>query len=96
MSLRDFFHKEIFSLLGMHDTDFYVPAEKINRLATCYDLKGPNNGFEASTSIERDRSVIPTLLSGGGGLVSTIDDYMIFTRMLLNGGVINGIRILKA
>lgn len=95
MSLRDFFQREIFGPLGMCDTDFYVPAEKIERLATCYDLKGPNHGFSASTSIERDRSVTPAMHSGGGGLVSTIDDYMLFSRMLLNGGTLNGNRLLQ-
>ncbi len=95
MTLDAFFTSQIFQPLGMHDTDFHVPSHKLHRLVSCYELKGPNHGYIKSTSQERDRSNIPTMKSGGGGLVSTIDDYMIFCRSLLNGGIYNGVRILS-
>jgi CubicO group peptidase (beta-lactamase class C family) len=83
-----FFQKEIFTPLGMRDTGFYVPPEKLCRLVDCFEFTGTTvpTGFRLSTSPERDRSSYPTLLSGGGGLVSTIDDYSRFVRCLQRGG----------
>lgn len=95
-TLPDFLQTEIFGPLFMHDTGFYVPEDKLHRLAQCYDLKGPNSGYVASTSTERDRAVMPNFHSGGGGLVSTIDDYMKFAQCLLQQGTVNGVRIIGA
>ncbi|CAM9425599.1 unnamed protein product, partial [Ectocarpus fasciculatus] len=95
-TLPEFFQSEIFDPLNMCDTGFFVPKEKLHRLAQCYDLKGSNNGYAASTSEERDRSAMPTFHSGGGGLVSTIDDYMKFALCLLNQGTANGVCIISA
>ena len=86
---------KIFNPLKMADTDFYVPEEKHNRLALLYNqgengkLKGPD---DAANDNFKKRAV---LFSGGGGLVSTIGDYSRFARMLLNGGELDGTRILK-
>jgi len=90
----DFVRERIFLPLGMKDTAFFVPQEKINRLATVYttDAKNPN-----LTAIPRDAGVskAPGMPSGGGGLYSTPGDYLRFAQMLLNGGELNGARILS-
>jgi CubicO group peptidase (beta-lactamase class C family) len=77
--LDQFFYTEIFEPLGMKDTGFYVKAKDISRLADCYDFKA-TSGFEISHVPERDRSEMPVLLSGGGGLVSSIMDYSLFVK----------------
>lgn len=93
-TLDAFFAKRIFEPLGMKDTSFYVPADKLDRLTVNY---GPKDGHLApidspATSQFAKR---PALLSGGGGLVSTADDYLQFSQMMLNRGELNGKRILK-
>jgi CubicO group peptidase (beta-lactamase class C family) len=91
--LPDFVRERIFEPLGMKDTAFFVPQEKISRLATVYttDAKNPN-----LTPVPHDAGVsrAPGLPSGGGGLYSTAGDYLRFAQMLLNGGELNGVRIL--
>ena len=97
MSLRDYFMSKFFVPLGMADTDFYVPAEKADRLAKIYDYsdKGlyENKVDNLGLIYERDR--IPAFQSGGAGLCSTLDDYSKFAKMLLNGGTFNGERIMS-
>jgi CubicO group peptidase (beta-lactamase class C family) len=92
-----FFQERIFEPLGMRDTGFYVPADKIDRFATNY---GPNPGTNGLKPIDVPSSspyrTPPGLYSGGGGLVSTVDDYLRFAQMMLNRGELNGKRILKA
>jgi len=94
--LDDFFAERIFDPLGMKDTGFYVPAEKLSRFATNYGPKS-QGGLRVvdapATSRYRKK---PTFLSGGGGLVSTASDYMRFCLMLLNKGEFGGKRLLKA
>jgi len=95
-SLDKFFFERIFEPLGMEDTAFYVPKEKIDRFATNY---GPNTqgGLRPIDTPENTRyTKMPTFLSGGGGLVSTASDYMRFCLMLLNKGEFGGERLLKA
>jgi len=85
-TLEEFFQREIFEPLGMVDTGFYVSSEKKSRLASCYEyeeLKQPKLVDDAITGTYLHR---PKVLSGGGGLVSTLDDYMSFCKMILNGG----------
>jgi len=91
----DVFLKErIFMPLKMIDTDFYVPKEKINRFAALYSII-PNEVPEITDKPETsNRSRPTTFFSGGGGLVSTATDYMIFAQMMLNKGEYNGIRLL--
>lgn len=96
MKLNDFFMKEIFQPLGMIDTDFYVPPEKIHRLVDCYSHFAANHSFKLTPLTEIRRDVMPTLLAGGGGLNSTLADYARFCRCLINGGVLEGVRILSA
>jgi CubicO group peptidase (beta-lactamase class C family) len=90
-----FLAERIFQPLGMVDTTFYVPAEKLDRFATNY---GPKNGggLQAIDPSQTSRFRLPPkLLSGGGGLVSTAPDYMRFCLMLLNGGGLDGKRLLR-
>ena len=90
----EFLRERIFEPLGMVDSAFYVPDEKIDRFAACY-APTPNGGRvlqdDPQTSAYRKP---PKLESGGGGLVSTAGDYHRFCQMLLNGGELDGTRIL--
>ncbi|HTS69844.1 MAG TPA: serine hydrolase domain-containing protein [Terriglobia bacterium] len=95
-SLPDFMRERIFEPLGMKDTGFYVPQEKMDRLATLYRVNEKNEWAPASggDALGLDFSKQPTMPSGGGGLVSTAQDYLRFAQMLLNGGELDGVRIL--
>ena len=94
-SLDTFFYENIFEPLGMSDTGFYVPAVDIPRFSAnyLYNLNGLPKLLDdplKSRFIKR-----PSFLSGGGGLVSTAEDYLSFCRMILGGGELNGNRILS-
>ncbi len=86
-----FVRERIFTPLGMIDTDFYVPAEKIDRLATLYRVS-ESEGMSALDRLPPTRP--PRAPSGGGGLFSTASDYVRFAQMLLNGGELGGVRLL--
>lgn len=93
-SLDAFFRERIFGPLGMHDTFFEVPADKVERLADCYAMH-PEKGVVMHDRGAQSRwANRPTQYSGGGGLVSTSADYHRFCRMLLNGGELDGVRLL--
>lgn len=88
-----FLKDEIFGPLGMSDTDFWVPPEKADRLAKIYRLDDNFKLTEAEGFT--DSFLKPKLLeSGGGGMVSTLGDYLKFSKMLLSGMAPNGTRIL--
>ncbi len=93
LSLGQFFEQEIFNPLGMVDTAFSVPSDKIQRLATLYALT--EHGLHA---LEPDPwgfdFVTNRLQYGGGGLVSTVGDYARFAQMLLDQGQLDGARLL--
>ncbi len=95
MPLADFLIERIFGPLGMDDTDFYLPPEKARRLAAIYHSPahyGPI--LYQDEQIPNGDVRRPTLCpSGGGGLVSTMADYLRFASMLLNGGALAGVRI---
>jgi CubicO group peptidase (beta-lactamase class C family) len=98
-SLPDFMHDQIFAPLGMRDAGFYVPEEKRDRLATNYkaDADGKlvaNAPANAPAGSGQRIFKEPTMPSGGGGLVSTTEDYYRFSQMFLNHGQLNGVRIL--
>ncbi|PWL70325.1 MAG: serine hydrolase [Clostridiales bacterium] len=89
----EFLKEELFEPLGMEDTGFWVPRSKAERLANIYCIAddGSLQPAEGYTSGLFE----PKLLeSGGGGMLSTLGDYARFCRMLLNGGTLNGERIL--
>jgi CubicO group peptidase (beta-lactamase class C family) len=89
-SLREVLHEEILSPLGMIDTDFFVPPEKQSRIAEPF-ATDPETG-EAANLLDPRKN--PEFQSGGGGLMSTAQDYARFLQMLLNGGTLGSVRIL--
>jgi len=86
-SLGTFMHQRIFDPLGMKDTAFHVPPEKIDRLPGFYFFNRQTNTLDLFDDLANSawRSE-PPFESGGGGLVSTIDDYFAFSHMMLNKG----------
>jgi CubicO group peptidase (beta-lactamase class C family) len=96
-SLPDFVQQHILGPLGMKDTGFFVPNEKRNRFATLYaeDQKGQLVA-QATAPLVTDPLYAkqPLMPSGGGGMVSTAQDYLHFAQMLLNEGELDGVRIL--
>jgi CubicO group peptidase (beta-lactamase class C family) len=91
----DFLRTRLFEPLGMTDTAFFVPPEKIDRFASCYQ-PAPGGGLKVQDDAQASTyDHPPSLESGGGGLVSTTQDYMRFCRMMLNGGELDGARILS-
>jgi CubicO group peptidase (beta-lactamase class C family) len=97
MPFEEFLEKRIFKPLGMSDTGFYVPKEKLNRFAEfySYDNDGKLHAVGVREGLNHDFAAKPALSSGGGGLVSTATDYMRFCQMLLNGGQLDGVRIVS-
>ncbi|CAN5600732.1 serine hydrolase domain-containing protein [soil metagenome] len=95
MSLADFMKTRIFDPLKMTDTAFWLPPEKADRLAALY-VPDPKSGklIAANNFMVLDITKPPAVASGGGGLVSTTADYARFAQMLLNGGRLDGARIL--
>jgi CubicO group peptidase (beta-lactamase class C family) len=96
MPFEEFLEKRIFKPLGMSDTSFYVPKEKLGRFAEFYgyDKDGKFVVIGPKDGLNHDFSAKPKFPSGGGGLVSTATDYMRFCQMLLNGGELDGVRLL--
>ncbi len=100
MSFSEYLKKTLFEPLQMTDTDFFVPPEKVERFASVYapiDLLQPlKPGL-----VQGDDSLIGGYLeprvfeSGGGGLVSTLDDYIRFVQMLMADGLFPGGRLLR-
>ena len=92
----DFLREEIFEPLGMRDTAFFVPAEKRDRLAAVYmdDNGGLARWTGAHLCILPEYDHDPAFQSGGAGLVSTLDDYARFARMLAGEGELEGARVL--
>ena len=85
-TLDEFFRREIFEPLDMVDTEFYVSSDKKTRLASCYEYEELKQPKLVDDAITGKYLHPPQVLSGGGGLVSTLDDYMSFCKMILNGG----------
>lgn len=89
----EFLQQHVFGPLKMVDTAFHVPESKMNRLAEFY-FRGKDGKTVKHPGVA-DYSKPPVFPSGGGGLVSTASDYMRFCQMLLNGGTLDGQRILS-
>ena len=94
MPLEDFLRTRIFEPLGMVDTHFQVPAEKIDRVPDCYVFDAKNKMKPYDSGAKTAWAKKPKFVSGGGGLVSTLADYHRFAKMLLNGGAYEGGQII--
>jgi CubicO group peptidase (beta-lactamase class C family) len=95
-SFGDFLRERLFAPLGMKDTGFSVPPEKIARLAGSYcrnSATGPLDEYDGVADSQWGRP--PRFESGSGGLVSTVDDYLAFCQMLLDKGQANGMSLLS-
>jgi CubicO group peptidase (beta-lactamase class C family) len=109
MSFDQFLQKRLFEPLEMKDTGFSVPASKADRFSVLYTPKGQPTGRDAFLQPPPETKRIEplvsnelagfgedtTFFSGGGGMVSTARDYLRFCQMMLNGGQLNGKRILS-
>ena len=102
MPLDKFLQEKIFAPLGMKDTYFFLPKEKQSRLVELYSqennkIKKQDSLISLNGTFHRDFPKTPngTFFSGGAGLASTAYDYALFGQMLLNGGELNGKRILS-
>jgi CubicO group peptidase (beta-lactamase class C family) len=94
MPLPQFLKERIFDPLGMDDTAFEVAPGATERFASCY-AASPTGGIVLQDDARKSEYLKPPMfLSGGGGLVSTVGDYLKFCRMFLNGGDLGGKRLL--
>jgi CubicO group peptidase (beta-lactamase class C family) len=95
-TLDEFFKQRIFEPLGMVDTHFYLPEEKLGRFAAQYAPGTDEKIVLADAPTKESRFVKEphVYFRGAGGLVSTVADYWRFHQMMLNGGELNGVRIL--
>ena len=89
--LESYFRRYIFDPLGMHDTSFLLRSDMARRLVGTH-VRGPD-GKPVAVSIEPLEEA--EFYTGGAGLFSTAPDYLAFTRMLLAGGTLDGVEVLK-
>jgi len=100
-TLEEFYQERIFRLLRMKDTSFYLPGRKVNRFPACYQPKREGREWKLAV-VERpetsEKVKGPKVYFGAGGdmggILSTVADYARFGQMLLNGGELDGVRIL--
>ena len=90
----DYLQREILEPLGMTDTGFFVPEESAERFTALYQFRPARTPALVETGQESPYLRRRSYLSGAGGMVSTTQDYVAFCRMLLNGGHLDGQRIL--
>jgi CubicO group peptidase (beta-lactamase class C family) len=93
MPFEDFLQSRIFGPLGMTDTDFWCPPEKRERMAHLYKINPATDALQDVSFPHEDAR--PAFCAGGGGLISTLDDYLTFARLMLNKGELNGVRLIK-
>ena len=93
--LEDYFRQHIFAPLKMADTSYNVPQDKAARLVAAQQRAGERMDGTIVLQTPQPGLTIPEPI-GGGGLASTANDYGRFVRMLLNGGELDGVRLLKA
>ncbi len=94
MDLESLFRRWIFDPLGMPDSFFTVPEDRVDRLTDAWRLEGRSLVL-ADRGAQSNWTRRLRFRSGGGGLVSSVADYHRFTRMLLRGGELNGARLLR-
>jgi CubicO group peptidase (beta-lactamase class C family) len=92
-SLDVFFAKRIFGRLGMTDTYFYLPDDRLPRLVTAYQKQ--DGVLKKLSGAAGPAARNGRLFAGAGGLAGTVEDYWRFSQMLLNGGVLNGTRLVS-
>ena len=92
-SLPDFMRTALFEPLGMTDTSFEIPAAKLDRLASCYE-RNLQKEMVLQDDCRDSHFASRSFWSGGGGLLSTVTDYYRFSQMLLNGGSLDGQRVI--
>ncbi len=92
--LDEYIAENILQPLGMTDTHFQLPQEKISRMTDCYSWHPTQKMKMYDTGAQTAWAQSPKLLSGGGGLVSSLSDYHRFCRMLLNEGTLDGVQII--
>jgi CubicO group peptidase (beta-lactamase class C family) len=90
---RDVLFERIFNPLGMVDTDFWIPPEKRDRAAVVYRFDEKTQALKPVKFA--DLTEPPAFCGGGGGLVSSADDYLKFARMMLGKGEVDGVRLVK-
>ncbi len=93
--LEAFLKERIFDPLGMVDTGFFVPAEKLHRLPTAYGFSFETNQPTVDDSPDGQWSALPSFPNGGGGLVSTVDDLLSFARVMMNKGAHGSTQLLS-
>ncbi len=93
--LDEFLRVRMFEPLGMHDTGFWVPDAKIDRLATSYEIDPALGSLTVTDAPDGSWSRPPAFPSGAGGLVSSAEDFLAFGQMMLNKGAHGGKRILS-
>jgi CubicO group peptidase (beta-lactamase class C family) len=94
-SFDDFLRTAILEPLAMVDTGFSVPDSEVKRFAACYGRDAEKRLVLVDDPVDSRYRTAPTFFSGGGGLVGTTADYLRFCRMLLNGGELEGVRVLS-
>lgn len=92
-TLGEVLRERVFAPLGMHDTDFWAPADKADRLARLY--QAPPEGGPLKDVSWPEPPARPAFEAGGGGLISTADDYLKFARLMLGRGEVDGVRLVK-
>jgi len=90
----EFLESRIFAPLGMHDTGFQVPEEKLGRFVEAYSIGKDKRLVRDTDAYMNERYLEGRLHLGGEGLVSTTADYLRFARMVLHGGEVDGVRLL--
>jgi CubicO group peptidase (beta-lactamase class C family) len=93
-TLDEVFTERVLRPLGMDDTGFFAEGPRADRLPAVYQRDPATGGALRNDAMSQSGRVMPTVLSGGGGLVSTLDDYTRFTRMLALEGELDGVRLL--
>jgi CubicO group peptidase (beta-lactamase class C family) len=96
MPLDEYFEKQVFAPLGMVDTGFLIDSANADRIATNYERDPKTKEVRVADSGKDSAYLKPrAMFSGGGGLASTMHDYFRFAQMLLNGGELEGTRVLS-
>ncbi len=93
--LDKYLKEHLLDPLGMNDTFFEIPEEKVSRFTVGYGVRNDGKLYVSESAFDNRYTREVTLINGGGGLVSTTADYMLFCQMLLNCGTLGDARILK-